>query len=66
MECSSKEMSGVHEIFETAIDTVVAESEGRSMPTGHQSVGMSGGQGGNAMAPPMMARKKKRSACKIL
>lgn len=28
MECSSKEMTGVHEIFETAINTVVAEQEG--------------------------------------
>lgn len=28
MECSSKEMTGVHEIFEAAINTVVAEAEG--------------------------------------
>lgn len=28
MECSSKEMTGVHEIFDAAINTVVAEAEG--------------------------------------
>lgn len=32
MECSSKEMTGVHEIFETAINTVVAEQEGLLEP----------------------------------
>lgn len=32
MECSSKEMTGVHEIFETAINTVVAEQEGLLQP----------------------------------
>lgn len=32
MECSSKEMTGVHEIFETAINTVVAEQEGLLKP----------------------------------
>lgn len=32
MECSSKEMTGVHDIFETAINTVVAEQEGLLEP----------------------------------
>jgi hypothetical protein len=55
MECSSKEMSGVHEIFETAIDIAVRGREEGDMP-GSAGGGMSG-------AP---AKKKKRSNCKIL
>lgn len=55
MECSSKEMTGVHEIFETAIDTAV---RGREDEHAH-----AGGATGRTSAP---ARKKKRSNCKIL
>ena len=54
MECSSKEMSGVHEIFETAIDTAVRGRE--------EDVVKEGGNG-TASAP---AKRKKRSNCKIL
>lgn len=64
MECSSKEMTGVHEIFETAIDTVVAESEGRTyVPAAKTSNGVATS---SSPAMGMVVKKKKRSACKIL
>ena len=76
MECSSKEMVGVHEIFDTAIETVVAESEGRPMITGSMSgasgrgnarLGSGGGNGGGGSENmPVMAKKKKSRQCKIL
>ncbi len=55
MECSSKEMHGVHEIFETAIDIAVRGREEDDLP-GSASGGKSG----------VPAKKKKRSNCKIL
>jgi Ras homolog gene family, member A len=55
MECSSKEMSGVHEIFDTAIDIIVAND--RSNQQNQQENGGTGQTGA--------IRKKKRS-CKIL
>lgn len=58
MECSSKEMTGVHEIFETAINTVVAESEGVTYAPNQPS--------GSSAPAPVPAKKKKRSTCKIL
>lgn len=71
MECSSKEMRGVDEIFERAILTVVAndrrniEAQMSSTNTGGGSgggIGPGGGTEGGLVAPK---RKKKRS-CKIL
>ncbi|KAF2219100.1 protein rho1 [Elsinoe ampelina] len=59
MECSSKEMIGVHEIFDRAIDTVVAEQEGLKV----RADSMNGDMG--AVAPPA-GKRKKRSTCKIL
>jgi GTPase SAR1 family protein len=56
MECSSKEMSGVHEIFETAIDTAVRGRDEEDVA--HTSAG-------NAAAGAPVKRKK-RSNCKIL
>jgi Ras homolog gene family, member A len=55
MECSSKEMIGVHDIFEIAINTVVAND--RSNQQDQQE------NGGPGQIGPI--RKKKRS-CKIL
>lgn len=58
MECSSKEMSGVHEVFETAIDIAVRGQEEDNGP--------------DAAAPSSRdgqrypARKKKSRSCKIL
>lgn len=62
MECSSKEMTGVHEIFETAIDVAVRGREEEDVP------GSAGGQEGSASGRGggMPAKKKKRSNCKIL
>ncbi|KAK0281976.1 RHO4 protein [Friedmanniomyces endolithicus] len=65
MECSSKEMSGVHDIFETAIDIAVrgqddsAEAEAATRNGG-------GGRSGGASGSGMPAKRKKRSNCKLL
>ena len=53
MECSSKEMNGVHDIFETAIDIAVRGRDEEVVKEG----------GATASAP---AKRKKRSNCKIL
>lgn len=57
MECSSKEMTGVHDVFDTAIDItvrgqdVVADSSSSSSHSGNM---------------PMPARKKRSKMCSIL
>jgi GTPase SAR1 family protein len=56
MECSSKEMTGVHEIFDTAIDVTV---RGQDVATDSTSSSNSG-----SVAVP--ARKKKSKMCSIL
>ena len=64
MECSSKEMSGVHEIFETAIDIAVRgqDDSAEAEATLRNGGGRSGGGGGGVMP----AKRKKRSNCKLL
>ncbi|WPH04461.1 GTP-binding protein [Acrodontium crateriforme] len=58
MECSSKEMSGVQEIFDTAIDTTIRGQDALAQDaSGKGAPGIIGG------VPP---KKKKRSTCKIL
>lgn len=58
MECSSKEMSGVHEVFETAIDIAVrGQDEDTRVDNGAPP-----SRGGQAYP----ARKKKSRSCKIL
>ena len=58
MECSSKEMTGVHEIFDTAIDITVRGQDVAAEPaTGSSS------RPGTATMP---ARKKKSKMCSIL
>ncbi len=54
MECSSKEMTGVHEIFETAIDVAVRGRE--------ENATVDGG----AVKSGVPAKRKKRSKCQIL
>jgi Ras family protein A len=82
MECSSKEMTGVHEIFEAAINTVVAEAEGLnptppasrgSLTAGNSSSQQQQKRPQTSTRPsdnpaPMLApsKKKKRKACLIL
>ncbi|KAI9679522.1 MAG: Rho GTPase [Caeruleum heppii] len=55
VECSSKEMSGVHEIFERAVNMAVGEELKRAQP-GAQWMPTGGTK----------AKKPKRSACKML
>ncbi|KAK4574576.1 RHO4 protein [Recurvomyces mirabilis] len=61
MECSSKEMSGVHEIFDTAIDIAV---RGQDEEAHGGSGARSGGSRGESGQLPL--KKKKRAGCKIL
>ena len=58
MECSSKEMSGVHDIFDTAIDIAVRGPEEE-----RANESRDGGRSGGAGVP---AKRKKRSNCKFL
>jgi len=80
MECSSKEMIGVHEIFETAIELVVAESEGVPISAGSFSNNSTGGAKAGAGSgvrntsssqveqhrQKIASKKKKSRSCKIL
>ena len=61
MECSSKEMSGVHEIFDTAIDMAVRGPD-QFVDDGHGGPGSRNGVSGGGMA----MKRPKRSKCKIL
>ena len=53
MECSSKEMVGIEEVFETAINTAV----GQRTPSAGQGVSLNPGRRG---------KKTKKRSCKIL
>ena len=68
MECSSKEMSGVHEIFDTAIDIAVRgqdELAADAERAKNSKLSRSASTAGLAKmeVPP---KKKTRSKCKIL
>jgi len=62
MECSSKEMSGVHEIFDTAIDIAVRGQD--DLAAEAKGASSSGRSNGGQQMPPV--KRKKRSNCKIL
>jgi Ras family protein A len=62
MECSSKEMNGVHEIFDTAIDITVRGQDVVEHPS--SSSGRPGSSKTGSTAMP--ARKKKSKMCSIL
>jgi Ras homolog gene family, member A len=71
MECSSKEMRGVDEIFEQAILTVVANDRKNlemqmAAASGNSMGGTGGGGGGGVPFPGPGAYKKKKSSCKFL
>lgn len=63
MECSSREIIGVDEIFERAILTVVANDRKNAEPsaTSTQRTG-----NGNSSIPGMVAPKKKKRRCGML
>ena len=69
MECSSKEFSGVTEIFDKAIDIAVRgqdelNAEAEAARNGNKRNTYGGAS--STAATGMPVRKKKRSACKIL
>jgi Ras homolog gene family, member A len=71
MECSSKEMKGVDEIFERAIQTVVANDRKNLEAQQHMASASSGKassrpSGGGAGAYPGGGLKKKKRNCKLL
>ncbi|GKT47113.1 GTP-binding protein rhoC [Colletotrichum spaethianum] len=67
MECSSKEMTGVDEIFEQAILTVVANDRKNMEAQAAASSSTSGGPPGSSAGFPGVAlKKKKKRNCKIL
>lgn len=61
MECSSKEMLGVDEIFERAILTVVANDR-----RNHDAMGSGSGNEKMLLIPGMKPPKKKKRRCQIL
>lgn len=63
MECSSKEMRGVDEIFEMAILTVVANDR-RNLETPIASAVTT--SEGKTLAPVVGANKRKKSRCTVL
>ena len=71
MECSSKEMSGVDEIFERAIDTVVFNDR-RNLDAAMQQASSGSTRGSSSAGresggiPGVRAFKKKRRMCRPL
>jgi GTPase SAR1 family protein len=65
IECSSKEMRGVDEVFAMAVDTVVAAEEQDWMGTsqGNSTSSKFGGGGGGLRSG---SKKVKKRTCKIL
>ncbi|KAF3385305.1 GTP-binding protein rhoC [Penicillium rolfsii] len=65
VECSSKEMRGVDEVFAKAVDTVIAiEEEGYcTQPTSNRNSGKPSGGGSGGVRP---GKKIKKRTCKIL
>ena len=62
IECSSKEMSGVHEVFELAVDTAVGrEIQKKEQREVQQTSGRSDGAGGAGKF-----KKSKKRECRIL
>jgi Ras homolog gene family, member A len=63
VECSSKEMRGVDQVFELAVNTVI-EAEERSQNDDGQAMTITGG--GGAAARKMTGKKIRKRTCKIL
>jgi hypothetical protein len=63
IECSSKEMRGVDEVFQKAVDTVVAiEDQDWATQQSHQRSSTKPGGGGGGV----QGKKIKKRTCKIL
>jgi len=67
MECSAKELHGVHEIFDTAIDIAVRGQDALAAEQKQNQAksGRSGGAGAVQMQVPA-AKRKKSTKCTIL
>ncbi|KAJ5051720.1 uncharacterized protein L3040_001493 [Drepanopeziza brunnea f. sp. 'multigermtubi'] len=63
MECSSKEMTGVEEIFAEAINTVVANDKSNQIQS---QTGYGGGGGGGRFSQQMGGMRKKKRNCRFL
>lgn len=66
MECSSKEMSGVHEIFDTAIDTAVRGQDQQFADDGRRASAPGSRSSANGGSSMPAVKRPKRSKCKIL
>lgn len=68
MECSSREMRGVDEIFERAILTVVANDRKNQIPAASSSSlgGGSGAETGRSSMPGVGVPKRKKRKCQFL
>ena len=64
VECSSKEMSGVHEVFELAVGTAVGREI--AMKEQRQTQKQFGGNPAMGGAGPSNKRSKRRGPCSIL
>jgi Ras homolog gene family, member A len=66
MECSSREMRGVDEIFDRAILTVVANDRKNQMPAATSSAGYGGAEGRFSSMPGGGVPKRKKRKCQFL
>lgn len=64
VECSSKEMRGVDQVFELAVNTVIEAEEERSQNDDGQVMTITGG--GSGAAKKMTGKKIRKRTCKIL
>jgi Ras homolog gene family, member A len=64
VECSSKEMRGVDQVFELAVNTVIEAEEERFQNNDGQAMTITGGGGG--AAKKMTGKKIRKRTCKIL
>lgn len=69
MECSSKEMSGVHEVFELAVDTAVGkEIQMKEESEAREKYGRGGGGVGLGLGGRIVkgGKLRKRRGCPVL
>ena len=66
MECSSKEMSGVHEVFDTAIDIAVRGQDELAAEAQRSQATKGRGAGATQGVQMPLAKRKKSTKCSIL